>query len=486
MGKPTGFVEHRREPTPMRPVAERLRDWHEVQADLAEEKARIQGARCMDCGVPFCNNGCPLGNVIPDWNDLVYRGKWEDALSRLHSTNNFPEFTGLVCPAPCEAACVLGINDDPVTIKQIEWEIIRRGWEEGFVRAVKPEQRSGRSVAVVGSGPAGLAAAQQLSRAGHTVTVFEKADRVGGLLRYGIPDFKLEKWIIDRRVEQMREEGVLFQTGVCVGKDLSPQELRRGFDAVLLAMGCELPRDLPIPGRELQGIHFAMDYLTQQNRRGAGDGLDSAESILAGDKHVVILGGGDTGSDCVGTSHRQGARSVMSLELLERPPDQRSPSTPWPLWPHMFRSSSSHEEGGTRDFGILTKRFVGAQGRVEQLEAVRVRLGAPDGGGRRPLEEIPGSEFELRCDLVLLAMGFVSPVKSGLLTDLGIRLDPRGNVAADAREFATSEAGVFAAGDVRRGQSLVVWALWEGREAARAVDRYLMGESRLQSRNAHF
>jgi len=485
MGKPTGFMEHRREPTPMRPVAERIVDWHEVQGDLPEEKVRSQGARCMDCGIPFCNNGCPLGNVIPDWNDLVYRGKWEDALVRLHSTNNFPEFTGLVCPAPCEAACVLGINDDPVTIKQIEWEIIRRGWGEGFVRAIKPEQRTGRSVAVVGSGPAGLAAAQQLSRAGHTVTVFEKSDRVGGLLRYGIPDFKLEKWIIDRRVEQMREEGVLFQTGVHVGKDLSSRELRRGFDAVLLAVGCELPRDLPIPGRELRGIHFAMDFLTQQNRRGAGDGVGAEESILAGGKHVVVLGGGDTGSDCVGTSHRQGAKSVTSLELLERPPDLRSPSTPWPLWPQMFRSSSSHDEGGAREFGVLTKRFVGARGQVERLEAVRARLGPPDAAGRRAMQEIPGSELSWPCDLVLLAMGFVNPVQEGLLADLGVRLDPRGNVAADHREFATSEAGVFAAGDVRRGQSLVVWALWEGREAARAVDRYLMGESRLQSRNAH-
>jgi len=485
MGKVTGFLDYEREATPMRPVEERVRDWHEVQADLPEERTKVQAARCMDCGIPFCNDGCPLGNVIPDWNDLVYRGKWEDALLRLHSTNNFPEFTGLVCPAPCEAACVLGINADPVSIKQVEWEIIRRGFAEGWVRPAKPERRTGRSVAVVGSGPAGLAAAQQLTRAGHTVTVFEKADRIGGLLRYGIPDFKLEKWIVERRMEQMREEGVLFQTGVHVGVDLSVAELRRGFDAILLAMGSEQPRDLPIPGRELAGVHFAMEFLPQQNRRVAGDAMDGVDEILATDRHVVILGGGDTGSDCVGTSHRQGARSVTSLELLERPPDQRAASTPWPLWPQMFRTSSSHEEGGKREFGAMTKRFVGSGGRVEKLECVRVQWGEPDADGRRSPQEIPGSGFELPADLVLLAMGFVHPVHEGLVKDLGVRLDVRGNVLANVRGFATSEPGVFAAGDVRRGQSLVVWAIWEGREAARAVDLYLMGESSLQSRNAH-
>jgi glutamate synthase (NADPH/NADH) small chain len=353
------------------------------------------------------------------------------------------------------------------------------------VRAVKPDKRTGRSVAVIGSGPAGLAAAQQLNRAGHTVTVFEKSDRVGGLLRYGIPDFKLEKWILDRRVEQMREEGVLFQTGVHVGVDFSVTELRRGFDALLLATGAEKPRDLPIPGRELAGVHFAMEFLPQQNRRGAGDPVDPAEEILATGKHVVILGGGDTGSDCVGTSHRHGAKSVTSLELLERPPDQRDASTPWPLWPLMFRTSSSHEEGGHREFAVLTQRLSGSNGRVEKLHGIRVRWGAPDAQGRRAPEEIPGTEYEMPADLVLLAMGFVHPVQEGLVQDLGVRLDPRGNVAATVKEFTTSEPGVFAAGDVRRGQSLVVWAIWEGREAARAVDRYLVGESHLPSRNAY-
>jgi glutamate synthase (NADPH/NADH) small chain len=484
MGKPSGFIEHRREPIPHRPVEERLRDWREVQADFSEEQARTQGARCMDCGVPFCNNGCPLGNIIPDWNDLVYRGRWREALERLHSTNNFPEFTGLVCPAPCESACVLGINDDPVTIKQIEWEISRRGWEEGWIRPVLPERRSGRSVAIVGSGPAGLAAAQQLARAGHGVTVFEKSDRLGGLLRYGIPEFKLEKRLIDPRLEQMRAEGVSFQTGVHVGADLSAADLRRSFDAVLLCTGSEQPRDLPIPGRDLRGIHFAMEFLTQQNHRNAEDRLAPEEEILATDKRVVVLGGGDTGSDCVGTSHRQRATSVTSIELLDRPPDECHPSTPWPLWPLVFRTSSSHEEGGEREFAVLTKRFEGEAGKLTRLHCVRLEWGPPDASGRPAMQEIPGSEFSIQTELVLLAMGFVHPVHEGLVKDLGLRLDPRGNVLADLDGFATSEPGVFAAGDCRRGQSLVVWALWEGREAARAVDRYLVGQSWLQSRQA--
>jgi glutamate synthase (NADPH/NADH) small chain len=482
MGKPTGFLEQRRKSTSYRPVEERLHDWHEVQQDFSAEQTRTQAARCMDCGVPFCNNGCPLGNIIPDWNDLVYRDRWREALDRLHSTNNFPEFTGLVCPAPCEAACVLGINDEPVTIKQIEWEISRRGWQEGWIRPVLPERRTGRSVAVVGSGPSGLAAAQQLARAGHGVTLFEKSDRIGGLLRYGIPEFKLEKRLIEPRIEQMRAEGVCFQTGVHVGADLSAAELRRSFDAVLLCTGSERPRELPIPGRDLRGIHYAMEFLTQQNQRNAGDRIPAEEEILATGRHVVVLGGGDTGSDCVGTSHRQDARSVTSIELLERPPDQRHPSSPWPLWPLVFRASSSHEEGGSREFSVLTKRFEGEGGRVSRLHCVRLAWGPPDASGRPTMQEIEGSGFSIPADLVLLAMGFVNPVHEGLVKDLGVRLDPRGNVQADPEGFATSEPGIFAAGDCRRGQSLVVWALWEGREAARAVDRYLVGESWLQSR----
>jgi glutamate synthase (NADPH/NADH) small chain len=486
MGKVTGFLEYGREDTPYRPKEERVNDWREVQADPPVEAVQRQAARCMDCGIPFCNNGCPLGNLIPDWNDLAYRDKWEDAIARLHSTNNFPEFTGLVCPAPCEAACVLGINQDPVTIKQIEWEIIRRAWDEGWIRPVKPEKRSGRSVAVVGSGPAGLAAAQQLSRAGHTVTLFERQDRIGGLLRYGIPDFKLEKWIIDRRLEQMRSEGVQFQTGVEVGRDLSTADLRKSFDAVLLCLGSEHPRDLPVPGRELDGVHFAMDFLRQNNKRVAGDPIPEDEAILATDKHVVVLGGGDTGSDCVGTSHRQGAKSVTSIELLERPPDQRAPSTPWPQWPLMFRSSSSHLEGGERIYARLTKALRGEGGRVTALEGVEVRFGEPDESGRPQMEEVPGSGFTLPADLVLLAMGFLHPWQEGLVDELGVAKDGRGNVRADTREFATSEPGVFAAGDCRRGQSLVVWAIWEGREAARCVDRYLSGRTRLQSRTSAY
>ena len=486
MGKVTGFIDFGRENTPHRPVEERVRDWQEVQLDPSPEAVKRQAARCMDCGIPFCNNGCPLGNIIPDWNDLAYRDQWQAALTRLHSTNNFPEFTGLVCPAPCEAACVLGINQDPVTIKGIEWEIIRRGWEEGFITPMRPERRSGRSVAVVGSGPSGLAAAQQLCRAGHSVTVFEKSDRIGGLLRYGIPDFKLEKWLIDRRLDQMREEGVVFQTGVHVGADLSASDLRRHFDAVLLCLGSEQPRDLPVPGRELEGVHFAMEFLAQNNKRVAGDSIPDEEAILATGKHVVVLGGGDTGSDCVGTSHRQIAKSVTSIELLERPPDERDASTPWPNWPLMFRSSSSHDEGGSRDFAVMTKRLLGQDGRVTKLHGVRLRPLPPDPKtGRRGFEEMAGSDFEIPADLVLLAMGFVHPVEAGLVADLGVKRDPRGNVAADLKSFATSEPGVFAAGDCRRGQSLVVWALFEGREAARAVDAYLAGRSRLQSRDAH-
>jgi len=487
MGDVRGFLKHEREPAHYRPVSERLGDWSNVQGDFSEEKTREQAARCMDCGIPFCNQGCPLGNIIPDFNDLVFREKWEDALARLHSTNNFPEFTGLVCPAPCEQACVLGINQDPVTIKQVEWEIIRRGWDEGWVRPMLPERRTGRSVAVVGSGPAGLSAAQQLTRAGHTVTVFEKADRIGGLLRYGIPDFKLEKWVIDRRLGQMREEGVIFQPGVHVGVDYSVADLRKNFDAIVLCTGAEVPRELEVPGRELAGVHYAMDFLPQQNRRVAGDAVPAADEILATGKHVIILGGGDTGSDCIGTSHRQRARSVTSIELLPRPPDGRHVSEPWPqAKKYYFNVSSSHAEGGERSYAMMTTRLSGAKGRVAKLHGVRV--GFEHDALRRPLlqtmHEIPGSDFTIPADLVLLAMGFVHPVHAGLIQALGVSLDARGNVRADTRGFATSEPGVFAAGDCRRGQSLVVWAQWEGREAARAVDAYLAGSSRLQARNA--
>ncbi|TFG92377.1 MAG: glutamate synthase subunit beta [Myxococcales bacterium] len=487
MGDPRGFLKHGREGTGYRPVEDRLADWKVVQNDFSSEKTATQASRCMDCGIPFCNNGCPLGNIIPDFNDLVYRDKWEDALARLHSTNNFPEFTGLVCPAPCEQACVLGINQDPVTIKQVEWEIVRRGWNEGWVRPIPPARRTGRSVGIVGSGPAGLSAAQQLTRAGHTVTLFEKSDRAGGLLRYGIPDFKLEKYVIDRRLDQMRAEGVVFQTGVNVGVDLSVKELRRGFDALLLTTGAEQARDLEVPGRHLEGVHFAMDFLPQQNRRVAGDEVDPACEILATGKHVVILGGGDTGSDCIGTSHRQGAASVTSLELLPRPPEGRHRSEPWPLSKkYYFNVSSSHEEGGERGYAMMTVELRGEAGRLKSLHGVRVeferdQLDRPLIGS---LKDVSESQFELPADLVLLAMGFVHPVHSGLIEGLGVELDPRGNVRADTKGFATSEPGVFAAGDCRRGQSLVVWAQWEGREAARAVDAYLIGASRLQSRSA--
>ena len=486
MADARGFLKYEREKTHYRPVGERLRDYRCVQEDFTPEQTKQQAARCMDCGVPFCNNGCPLGNIIPDFNDLVFRDKWEDALARLHSTNNFPEFTGMVCPAPCEQACVLGINQEPVAIKQVEWEIVRRGWQEGWIQPVRAERRTGRSVAVIGSGPAGLAAAQQLTRAGHTVTIFEKADRAGGLLRYGIPDFKLEKWVIDRRLEQMREEGVAFQTGVHVGADYSVADLRKNFDAVLLCIGAEQPRELAVPGRELAGVHFAMEFLPQQNRRVAGDAVPEDEAILATGKHVVILGGGDTGSDCIGTSHRQGAKSVTSIELLPRPPEGRHASEPWPTAKkYYFNVSSSHAEGGERSYAIATKRLSGSGGRVEKLHAVRVEFDrdALDRPLMNTLREV-GPELELPADLVLLAMGFVGPVQAGLVKGLGVALDTRGNVRADPKTFATSEPGVFAAGDCRRGQSLVVWAQWEGREAARAVDTYLMGTSRLQTRHA--
>ena len=468
MGKTTGFIEYKRELPLRRNPATRVNDWFEVYQDFEESKIQTQGARCMDCGVPFCHTGCPLKNMIPDWNDLVYKDRWRDAVRALHATNNFPEFTGRICPAPCEAACVLGINEPPVTIKVIEKSIIEHAFREGWIHPQPPPARTGKRIAIVGSGPAGLAAAQQLNRAGHMVTVFEKADRIGGLLRYGIPEFKMEKWVLDRRLEQMVAEGVAFKTGVDVGQDVSGDELRKNFDAILLAGGAENPRDLPVPGRELKGIHFAMEFLPQQNKRCAGD--DVSNQILATGKRVVIIGGGDTGADCLGTSHRQKAAMVHQFEILPKPPDERAPNTPWPLWPLQLRSESSHEEGGIRDWSIATTRFTGDdQGNVSKLQAVRV-------GPAPKFEPLPGSEFSLDVDLVLLAMGFTGPRPGGILNQLGVALDARGNVAANA-DYSTNVPGVFAAGDVRRGQSLVVWAIAEGRQAAEGVNRFLSESS---------
>jgi glutamate synthase (NADPH) small chain len=472
MGNVKGFMEHTREMPQRRPPAERINDWFEIYLDFPEEKIRTQGARCMDCGVPFCHTGCPLTNIIPDWNDLVYRGRWKEALRVLHSTNNFPEFTGRICPAPCEASCVLGINEPPVTIKQIEKDIVDRGFEEGYIRPEPAAIQTGKRVAVVGSGPAGMAAAQQLARAGHAVTVFEKADRIGGLLRYGIPNFKMEKHLIDRRIQQMEAEGVKFVTNAHVGPGVRVDYLRREFDAILLAGGSENPRDLRVPGRELNGIHFAMDFLPQQNKRCEGDTVPAEGAILATGKRVVIIGGGDTGADCLGTSHRQKALSVHQFELLPKPPDSRSPNTPWPLWPMQLRVESSHEEGGVRQWSVSTTHFTGDEnGNVKQLHGVAV-------GPAPKFEPIPGTEFILEADLVLLAMGFLGPVRGGLLDNLGVNLDARGNVATNDHQM-TSVDGVFAAGDMRRGQSLVVWAIAEGRKAARGIDLWLMGDSKL-------
>jgi len=477
MGKVTGFLEIKREMAPRRPVEERLKDWSQVYDDPDDKLVQSQGARCMDCGIPFCHTGCPLGNIIPDWNDLVYRDRWQEAIAVLHKTNNFPEFTGWVCPAPCEAACVLGINDNPVTIKQIELSVITHAFREGWIKPEPPKVRTGKRIAVIGSGPAGLACAAQLNKVGHTVTVFERADRIGGLLTYGIPDFKMEKWIVRRRLDLMAEEGIIFKTNANVGVNVSVEELRTNFDALVLAGGATQARDLPVPGRELDGIHFAMDYLPQQNRRVAGDTVTEKE-ITAKHKYVVILGGGDTGSDCHGTALRQGAISVSSWELLPKPPAERTDSMPWPYWPMILRTSSSHEEGGLRDWSVNTKRFSGRNGKVETLHAVRLEFGAPDASGRRPMAEVPGSEFEVKADLVLLALGFLGPQKNGMIEQLGLKLDPRGNVFAD-QNYMTSIPGIFSAGDMRRGQSLVVWAIAEGRQAARGVDKYLMGSSDL-------
>ena len=466
MGKVTGFMEYRRELPSRRPVTERVNDWFEIYREFPEQKVQAQGARCMDCGVPFCHNGCPLNNIIPDWNDLAYKGRWEEAIRRLHATNNFPEFTGRICPAPCEASCVLGINEPPVTIRQIEKSVIEHAWSAGWIRPEPPPEESGQRVAVIGSGPAGLAAAQQLRRAGHQVTVYEKNERAGGLLRFGIPNFKLEKHVVERRLQQMAEEGIEFVTNAHVGVNVSVADLRRNHDALLLAGGAEQPRDLPVPGRELKGIHYAVDFLSQQNRRCEGIDPGSGEPILATGKRVVIIGGGDTGADCLGTSHRQHPKSVHQFELLPMPPEERSPKTPWPLWPMQLRTESSHEEGGIREWSVSTTAFQGNEaGQVTGLAGIRV-------GPPPKFEPVPGSEFYLECDLVLLAMGFVGPVRSGLLAQLGVKIDQRGNVATD-ENYMSSVPGVFAAGDMRRGQSLVVWAIQEGRNAARGVDAYL-------------
>jgi glutamate synthase (NADPH/NADH) small chain len=471
MGKDTGFLEIQREQPTRRKAEDRINDWFEIYEPFPEEKQREQGARCMDCGVPFCHTGCPVNNLIPDWNDLTYNGRFEAAIRRLHATNNFPEFTGRICPAPCEAACVLGIDQPPVSIKLIERSVVERGWDEGWIRPEPPEQNTGKRVAIVGSGPAGLAAAQQLRRAGHSVTVYEKNDRIGGLLRYGIPNFKLEKHVIDRRLDQMRAEGVTFVTNAHVGVNVPVEALTEHYDAILLAGGAEQPRDLKIPGRELKGIHYAMEFLPQQNRRCEGDKdedflSDPSLAILAEGKRVVIIGGGDTGADCLGTTHRQHPISVHQFEIMPKPPAQRAASTPWPLWPLQLRTEGAHEEGGIRDWSINSLKFTGDEnGHVKQLHMVRV-------GPPPKFEPIPGSEFTLDVDLVLLAMGFLGPVRSGMIEQLGLALDNRGNVATKDG-YMTSVPGIFAAGDMRRGQSLVVWAISEGRKAAAAIDSYL-------------
>jgi glutamate synthase (NADPH/NADH) small chain len=481
MGKTTGFLEIERRDRGYEPREARLKTWREFVKPLPTSEVERQAARCMSCGIPFCHNGCPVNNLIPDWNDLVYRDQWRAALETLHSTNNFPEFTGRVCPAPCEAACTLNIDENPVTIKTIECQIVDRGWEEGWITPQPPAHPTGRHVAVVGSGPAGLACAQQLARVGHAVTVFEKNDRIGGLLRYGIPDFKMEKAPIDRRIAQMQAEGVTFRTGAHVGVNLAMDALLSGYDAVVLSGGAERPRELVLPEHNFSGIHLAMEFLTQQNRRIAGDAEDVAApdgTLSAAGKHVVVIGGGDTGSDCIGTSNRQGAISVTQLEIMPAPPERENKAMTWPNWPLKMRTSSSQDEGCERDFAVLTRRAVGQDGRIEALECARLEwtLG-PD--GRMTMTEIPGSEFLLKADLVLLAMGFVGPHKEGLLEQAGVAQDARGNVAANTDDYQTSAPKIFACGDMRRGQSLVVWAIREGRQCARAVDEYLTGRSDL-------
>ena len=470
MGKITGFLEIEREDRPYRPVEERIKHYREFVEPLSEKETRDQAARCMDCGIPYCHNGCPVNNQIPDWNDLVYRGDWEEAARNLHSTNNFPEVTGRVCPAPCEASCTLNLEDVPVSIKTIEAAIADRAYEEGWLTPQLPAHKTGKKVAVIGSGPAGLAAAQQLARAGHEVHVFEKYQKAGGLLRYGIPDFKMEKHYIDRRVGQMQAEGVTFHYGKHVGVNAPIDDIVKSHDAVVLAGGAEKARDLPIPGRELDGIHFAMDFLPQQNRRVSSEPLGGAKDILAGGKHVIVIGGGDTGSDCIGTSIRQGAKSVTQLEILPMPPEKENKLMVWPDWPLKLRTSSSQEEGAEREFSVMTQSFTGEGGKVKKLRCVRVDA---------KMQPIAGSEFDLDADLVLLAMGFVSPVHEGMVKDLGVELDQRGNVKANVSDYKSSKEKIFACGDLRRGQSLVVWAIREGRQAAHSVDKFLMGETTL-------
>ena len=473
MGKPTGFLEIARQERTYKPVEERIKHYDEFVIPLSEEELNAQGARCMDCGIPFCHQGCPVNNNIPDWNDLVYKNDWRNAIDVLHSTNNFPEFTGRICPAPCEAACTLNLEDIPVTIKSIECAIVDRAWQQGWIKPEIASHKTGKKVAVIGGGPAGMAAAQQLARAGHAVEVYERQDRVGGLLRYGIPDFKMEKSYIDRRVEQMEAEGVVFHVNAHVGVDVDIKQLQQDFDAVVLAGGSELPRDLPVAGRELGGVHFAMDFLRQQNKRVAGDEIPASEAISAEGKHVVVIGGGDTGSDCIGTSIRHGAASVTQLEIMPKPPEKEDKGSTWPDWPNKMRTSSSQEEGAARQWSISTKSIKGEAGNAKTLNAISVEWG-PNGP-----QEVAGSEFSLKADLILLAMGFVHPVRDGMLEALGAELDGRGNVQANTDDYKTSVEKVFAAGDMRRGQSLVVWAIREGRQTARAVDEFLMGSSDL-------
>jgi len=470
MGKITGFLEIDRRDRKYKPVPERLKSYQEFIIPLGEEGTREQAARCMDCGIPYCHNGCPVNNQIPDWNDLVYRGDWLKALKNLHSTNNFPEFTGRICPAPCEASCTLNLPDTPVTIKTIECAIVDKGWAEGWITPQVNPQKTGKSVAVIGSGPAGMACAQQLARAGHDVHLYEKAQQIGGLMRYGIPNFKLDKTVIDRRVGQMEAEGVVLHTGVHVGKDISIDELTAKYDAVALAGGAEKPRDLPIPGRELQGIHVAMDFLSQQNKRVTEEPLNNITPILAGGKHVVVIGGGDTGSDCIGTSNRQGALSVTQIEIMPAPPEKENKLLTWPNWPMKMRTSSSQEEGVARDFAVATVRFEGENGQVKELHCARAD---------EKFQPIPGTEFVLKADLVLLAMGFVGPVQDGMIKESGVELDKRGNVFADTFQYKTSKEKIFSCGDMRRGQSLVVWAIREGRQCARSIDLHLMGKTDL-------